>query len=212
MITAEGDRSRKRSQWGAVALLLLAGVALVRNGAEVSGPPQPDAASAAAGFPAVSGAAPPALPAAGVRRVLIPAIGVDAPAIEVGKDKDGWIEAPPPANSNLAGWYKGSVSPGERGTAVVVGHVDNRSGPAVFFGLGALRKGARIDVLRTDGRTAVFTVYSIKTFMKDGFPADRVYGATGRPELRVITCGGAYARSTGYDGNVVVFARMIPVK
>ncbi|MEV8567380.1 class F sortase [Streptomyces sp. NPDC051322] len=192
-----------------MALVLLAGIALVRNGAEGSGPPQPEAASVADGV--ASDPRPDsvtALPASRAGRVLIPAIGVDAPVTEVGRGKDGWIDAPPPENKNLAGWYTGSVTPGEHGTAVVVGHVDNLSGPAVFFRLGELRKGAHIDVRRADGRTAVFDVYSVKTFMKKGFPAQQVYGGTGRPELRVITCGGAYSTSTGYDGNVVVFARL----
>ncbi|WP_328535975.1 class F sortase [Streptomyces sp. NBC_00344] len=212
-MTPDSDRARKRSHWGVVALVLLTGVALVRNGTEGSAPPQPDAASSAGRSPAVSAAARPgALPAAGVRRVLIPAIHVDAPVAVVGRDKDGWIEAPPPQNRNLAGWYRGAVSPGERGTAIVVGHVDNQSGPAVFFALGALRTGAHIDVLRTDGRRAVFDVYGISTFTKKNFPAGRVYGGTGRPELRVITCGGAYSTSTGYDGNVVVFARLSSVR
>jgi hypothetical protein len=193
--------------------MLLAGAALVRNGAEGSGPPQPDAASAARGATTVPSRAPAAeLPANGVRRILIPAIGLDAPVTAVGSDRAGWINAPPAENKNLAGWYTGSVSPGERGSAIIVGHVDNRAGPAVFFSLGALRKDAQIDVLRADGRTAVFDVYGIETFMKQGFPADRVYGSTDRPELRVITCGGTYSKSTGYDGNVVVFARLTAVR
>ena len=171
-----GARSRTRSHWGAVALMLLAGAALVRNGAEGSGPPQTDAASAARGATTVPSRAPAAeLPAARVRRILIPAIGLDAPVTAVGSDRAGWINAPPAENKNLAGWYTGSVSPGERGSAIIVGHVDNRAGPAVFFSLGALRKDAQIDVLRTDGRTAVFDVYGIETFMNR---ASRPTGST----------------------------------
>ncbi|MFJ3708115.1 class F sortase [Streptomyces sp. NPDC090053] len=209
-MSVTGDCARSgRSRWGAVALALVTGLALVRHGAQTGGPPQPSSASAAAGltgnptFPPVR-----ALPAARVQRIRIPAIQVDAPVADVGRDPQGWIDAPPPASRNLAGWYTGSVSPGQSGTAVVVGHVDNRTGPGVFFNLGALRPGLRIEVLRTDGRTAVFDIYRISVFTKDGFPAGRVYADTGRPELRVITCGGAYAEKTGYAGNVVVFARM----
>lgn len=61
---------------------------------------------------------------------------------------------------------------------------------------------------REDGRTAVFEVYGIQVFDKRKFPSRKVYGTTGRPELRVLTCGGAYAAGSGYAGNVVVFARM----
>jgi LPXTG-site transpeptidase (sortase) family protein len=145
-------------------------------------------------------------------RVRIPVIQVDAPVTPVGVDADGWVAAPPPENPNLAGWFKGAVTPGEKGTAVVVGHVDNTSGPAVFYGLGALKKGNHVEIHRQDGRKAVFEVYGVEVFEKNDFPGDRVYGSKGTPELRVITCGGGYTKQTGYQGNVVVFARLIEVR
>jgi len=86
--------------------------------------------------------------------------------------------------------------------------VDNMRGPAVFYGLGALKKGNRIEVQRKDGKTAVFEIYGIEVFAKSNFPGDRVYGSKGAPELRVITCGGGFSKQHGYDGNVVVFARL----
>jgi sortase (surface protein transpeptidase) len=130
----------------------------------------------------------------------------------VGLDSDGWVAAPPPDDPNLAGWFTGAVSPGENGTAVVVGHVDNTKGPAVFYGLGALKKGNHVEVRRKDGKTAVFEIYGIEVFDKANFPGDRVYGSTGRPELRVITCGGGFTKRDGYSGNVVVFARLTGVR
>ena len=99
-----------------------------------------------------------------------------------------------------------------RGTSVIVGHVDNMKGPAVFYGLGSLQKGNHIEVARFDGRTAVFEVYGVEVFDKATFPGTRVYGDTGQPELRVITCGGGFSRSRGYDGNVVAFARLVSRK
>lgn len=95
---------------------------------------------------------------------------------------------------------------------MVVGHVDNMSGPAVFYGLGAVKKGQRVEVTRYDGRVAVFEVYGVDVFSKNDFPGARVYGDTGHAELRVITCGGAYSKASGYDGNVVVFARMVATR
>lgn len=145
-------------------------------------------------------------------RVRIPAIRVDAPVMPVGLDVDGWVDAPPPDDANLAGWFTGAVSPGEKGTAVVVGHVDNTRGPAVFYGLGALKKGNKVEVLRKDGKTAVFEIYGIEVFAKSNFPGDRVYNSKGTPELRVITCGGGFSKQHGYDGNVVVFARLSEVR
>lgn len=145
-------------------------------------------------------------------RVQIPAIQVNAPVMPVGVDPDGWVDAPPPEDPNLAGWFTGGVAPGEKGTAVIVGHVDNQQGPAVFYGLGSLKKGNRVQVVRKDGKTAVFEIYGIEVFEKANFPSNRVYGSTGAPELRVITCGGGFSEQNGYDGNVVVFARLVEVR
>ncbi|UNO43751.1 class F sortase [Streptomyces sp. MST-110588] len=148
------------------------------------------------------------LPRSPATRVAIPSAEVSAPLVPVGLDKDGWIQAPPADDPNLAGWYADAPSPGETGTSVIVGHVDTATGPAVFYRLGTLNTGQTIRVTRQDGRTVAFEVYKVRTFDKDRFPAAQVYGNTGRPELRVLTCGGPYSKTTGYRGNVVVFARM----
>lgn len=211
----EEERRRKRAPWGVIALVLLTGLALIRNGSGEFdiGPPQPASAAAADSRTAAGalGRTPAPLAFAVPDRVRIPAIRVDAPVMSVGLDADGWVGAPPPEDPNLAGWFTGGVSPGEKGTAVVVGHVDNTLGPAVFYGLGALRKGNRVEVSRMDGKTAVFEIYGIEVFEKNNFPGDRVYASKGAPELRVITCGGGFSKANGYDGNVVAFARLVEV-
>ncbi|WP_369393756.1 class F sortase [Streptomyces sp. CG1] len=211
----EEERRRKRAPWGVMALLLLTGLALMRNGSGEFdvGPPQPASAAAPDTRTRLGTFSVPAAPLAfsAVDRVRIPAIQVNAPVMPVGLNADGWVGAPPADNANLAGWFTGAVSPGEKGTAVIVGHVDNQRGPAVFYGLGALKKGDRIEVLRKDGKTAVFETYGVEVFSKSGFPGDRVYGSKGTPELRVITCGGGFSKKNGYDGNVVVFARLVAV-
>lgn len=229
MTEDESERPpRRRSPWGAIALVMLTGLAMMRNGADVeAGPPQPAAAAAvgASAGAAVgaqsdqSPAQPPTPPSdlevlehSSVQRIRIPSISVDAPVMTVGLDATGWIDAPPPQERNLAGWYLNGISPGQQGSAVIVGHVDNAQGPAVFYGLGAVRKGSHIEVARYDGRTAVFEVYGVEVFSKNAFPGARVYGDTGQPELRVITCGGGYSKAGGYDGNVVVFARMVEAR
>jgi hypothetical protein len=239
---------RKRVPWGVLALVLLAGLALIRNGSGrfETGPPQPAKAAAPesshtpdlasgslpdtaqgtahdrapATAPATTPGSTPAgtpgaaqgLPYSAPDRVRIPALQVDAPITPVGVDATGWVAAPPPDDPNLAGWFNGAVTPGEKGTAVVVGHVDNKAGPAVFYGLGALKKGNHVEIHRQDGKTAVFEVYGVQVFQKDNFPGDRVYGSKGTPELRVITCGGGYTKKTGYQANVVVFARLAGVR
>ncbi|MFE0643982.1 class F sortase [Streptomyces sp. NPDC058877] len=208
----------RRGSWGLVAVVLLIGVHLLRGGVEglrADGPPQPLAAAAADDgrtppSPPVSAPAP--LPPSPPVRVRIPAVRVDAPVTGVGLDAEGWIEAPPPENDQLAGWFTGAVTPGERGTAVVVGHVDTPRGRAVFYDLGALGGGSRVEVVRADGRTAVFAVYGVEVVPKEGFPAARVYGDAGGPELRLITCGGTFTEENGYAGNVVVSARLVEVR
>ncbi|MEU6898934.1 class F sortase [Streptomyces virginiae] len=213
----ETGQSRKRSPWGVLALVMLTGLAMVRNGVNIDdGPPQPTAASAVAVTADQLPANPPTpladmelLEHSSVQRIRIPTISVDAPVMTVGLDAEGWIDAPPPQDRNLAGWYLNGISPGQRGSAVIVGHVDNAQGPAVFYGLGSVKPGNHIEVERYDGRTAVFEVYGVEVFSKEAFPGARVYGDTGHAELRVITCGGGYSKARGYDGNVVVFARMV---
>ncbi|MFD9880774.1 class F sortase [Streptomyces alboflavus] len=209
----EEERQRKRAPWGVMALVLLTGLALIRNGSGEFdvGPPQPASAAAADRAPARSNAPAP-LAFSPADRVRIKAIRVDAPVMAVGLDAEGWVDAPPPDDPNLAGWFTGAVSPGEKGTAVVVGHVDNQRGPAVFYGLGSLKKGNRVEVLRKDRRTAVFEIYGIEVFEKNNFPGGRVYASGATPELRVITCGGGFSKRDGYDGNVVVFARLVEVR
>ncbi|MFF6996859.1 class F sortase [Streptomyces sp. NPDC008313] len=216
-VAEEEGRRRRRAPWGAVALVLLTGLALIRNGSGEFdvGPPQPASAAAAENSrpPAATFTkGPAALPYSAVDRVRIPAIQVDAPVTPVGLDVDGWVDAPPAEDPNLAGWFTGAVSPGEKGTSVIVGHVDNKRGPAVFYGLGALNKGNRIEVQRADGKVAVFGIYGVEVFEKDDFPGERVYGNAETPELRVITCGGGFSKQNGYAGNVVVFARLTEVR
>ncbi|NEA81145.1 class F sortase, partial [Actinospica acidiphila] len=152
--------------------------------------------------------AAPALPPSPPDRVRIPAIGVDAPLTGLGLTPAGSLDVPPTDRPDLAGWYEAGTTPGERGSAIVAGHVDNEDGPAVFYSLGALRKGSTIEIARRDGSVAVFTVDAVEAYDARAFPDEKVYGAAGRPELRVITCGAGYSPTTGYRGNVVVYAHL----
>jgi len=181
-----------------------------------SGSPSPSArprttrtaTATAAPSPARTSAAPRTLPRSRATRIVIPYIGVDADLMDLGLDSERRLTTPPEDKPELAGWYTDGPSPGEPGTAVAVGHLDTNTGPAVFGGLGELKRGKRVEVRRADGRTAVYTVDAIKSYEKDKFPNRLVYGTRDRPELRLITCGGNYDRRTGYSGNVVVFAHL----
>ncbi|WP_217207422.1 class F sortase [Streptomyces sp. AC550_RSS872] len=172
-------------------------------------PPAPSPSRPAPSGKARNRPAPPSpLPRSRATRLVIPYVGIDAPLIDLRLDSERRLPAPPEDEPDVAGWYADGPSPGEQGTAIAVGHLDTETGPAVFGGLGELKRGKRVEVRRADGRTAVYSVDAIKSYEKDKFPNHEVYGARKRPELRLITCGGNYDRRTGYSGNVVVFAHL----
>jgi sortase (surface protein transpeptidase) len=137
--------------------------------------------------------------------IAIPALGVDARVVPVGLRDDGAMEVP---GVDLAGWYEPGPRPGEAGPAVLVGHVDSRSGPAVFFRLSELRRGDRIVVGEQGGGGRAFVVDRVERRPKEALPTERIWNRTREPVLRLITCGGSFDRSTGhYRDNIIVFAR-----
>ncbi|MFE7762418.1 class F sortase [Streptomyces sp. NPDC057438] len=153
-------------------------------------------------------ARPRTLPPSPAKTVTIPYLGIEAPVTGLRLDGRRRLPAPPDDKPTLVGWYVQGPAPGGPGTAVVVGHRDTRTGPAVFAALDVIKPGRIVEVLRADGRTAVYTVDAVRTYDKSRFPSKKVYGHRGRPELRLITCGGTYDRRKGYASNVVVFAHL----
>lgn len=140
-------------------------------------------------------------------RVMIPRIGVNAPLVVLGVDGGGRLAVPPLDHADAAGWYGEGPTPGEPGSAVIVGHLDTRTGPAVFARLGELRSGDSVGVARGDGTVAVFAVERLEQAPKNRFPADRVYGSTGGRRLRLVTCGGVFDQARhSYADNVIVHA------
>jgi hypothetical protein len=138
-------------------------------------------------------------------RLRIPAIGVTTRLQHVGLAADGTIAAP--TLWEAAGWYARGPRPGQPAPAVIVGHVDSRSGPAVFHRLAELRAGAEVFVDRADGTTVRFRVTDHRQVAKSAFPADLVYAPTLETLLRLVTCGGTFdARSGHYRDNIVVSA------
>jgi len=138
-------------------------------------------------------------------RVSIPSIGVQSTLERLGTDAHGQLV--PPANPDQAGWYAGGVRPGDPGPAVIAGHVDSRTGPAVFTELGRLKRGAAVVVTDARGGVVRFTVDDVRSYPKTRFPTAEVYGPTPDPQLRLITCGGDFDRASGhYVKNVIVFA------
>jgi sortase (surface protein transpeptidase) len=162
--------------------------------------------------PATAPVALPAEPVAAPTELSIPALDVRSSLLTLGQAADGSLAAPPPGPTyDRAGWYRFSPRPGALGPAVIVGHIDSRSGgPSVFFRLGELRSGDTVAITRADGTTAVFAVDDVRRFHKADFPTQLVYGNTDHAALRLITCGGPFDRSTGhYLDNVVVTASLV---
>ncbi|MEG8276450.1 class F sortase [Streptomyces sp. AHA2] len=141
-------------------------------------------------------------------RLQIPAIGVDTPVIRLGLAADGTVEVPPVTAHDRAGWYRHSPTPGSTGPSVLLGHVTvGPYGDGVFRHLARLRRGERIVARLENGTAAAFAVTAVRTVPQHAFPADDVYGNVDRPELRLITCGGART-GDGYADNVIVFAAL----
>jgi Sortase domain len=141
--------------------------------------------------------------------ISIPTLGVQAPVVAVGTAADGSIATPSIDRPAETGWYRLGPTPGERGTAVIVGHVDNAQGPAVFARLSTLTPGRAIDVKREDRRTATFRVDSIQRTPKTAFPANQVFAGGNASRLVLVTCGGAWVGGqVGYADNVIVYASL----
>jgi sortase (surface protein transpeptidase) len=138
-------------------------------------------------------------------RIVIPTIAVNADIEALHRAADGTLGVPP--HWTDAGWYADGVVPGQQGPAVIVGHVDSRTGPAVFYHLPRLRHGDEVLVETSDGQSHRFVVDTAHAFSKNSFPTQLVYGPTPLAELRLITCTGSFDRAThNYSENLVVTA------
>ena len=233
-----GDRRGSIAAAVTVVLLLVGGVLVAKSLMGAGAPPQPDAAQSAASTATPAPSSPtatsqpsaPSSPTSSASKssapstsdfgpimdpsspvsLAIPSIGVRTQGIvDLGLDKNGKLKAP--TDFDKAGWYAAGPTPGEFGPSVIGAHVDSKSGPAVFYRLGSLKKGAEVSVARKDGSTARFTVDRVARYSKNNFPTATVYGDTkGRAELRLITCGGAFDQATGhYVDNIVAFAHLV---
>lgn len=147
----------------------------------------------------------PASPA----RITIPAVDVRARVVSVGRADDGSIAVPTQDPVTTTGWYEYGASPGQPGTAVIVGHVDTKTEAAVFARLPDLNKGDRIEVTNRSGKVFTFAVDSVQRTPKTAFPANSIFAPAAKPRLVLVTCGGTWVGGqVGYADNVIVFATM----
>jgi len=129
-------------------------------------------------------------------RLLIPAIGVNALIESVGILPGGDLATPTKSPWQNVGWYKVGPRPGERGSAVIDGHLDRPGGyPAVFWRLRDLRVGDEVFVRNTDGTTRHFQVTRIALYKPETAPFQDIFGNRSGAYLNLITCAGDWIPS-----------------
>jgi hypothetical protein len=144
--------------------------------------------------------------------VRIERIGAESSLVALGKQPSGSMEVPDVRTPLQAGWYSLGVTPGAVGPAVIVGHVNGAGKPGIFNRLDELTDGDVVEVTRNDGRLLRFAVYRTEQVGKADFPTAEVYGDTDAPELRLITCSGAFTGGElGYADNLIVYLRQTAV-
>ncbi|MFH9562306.1 class F sortase [Streptomyces globisporus] len=219
----KSDPGRTRRAGGGRLLVagatgLAAGLAMMLQGFVTApqSPPQPDRREASSVLTAVPDpalkAAPRPLGFSPPTRIEVPRLTIDASVLPMGLNDDRTVEVPTPDQAAKAGWYESGAAPGQRGPTVILGHVDSSRLPdnkAVFYRLGEARRGDRVDITRTDGAVARYVVEAAIVVAKSDFPTRTVYGSAPTPVLRLVTCGGSYTKDSGYDSNVIVYARYV---
>lgn len=167
------------------------------------------AGPATSGAPATTSSA--AIPVSPPSWVDIPSIAARSSLIALGLNPDKSIQVPPVDQPQQAGWYKFGPPPGQVGPAVILGHIDGDHHEGIFWKLHEVKPGDKVMVGQQDGHTLTFLVTKVDSVAKDAFPTGAVYGNTPDPELRLITCGGAFDSSTGhYLDNLIVYANLAP--
>jgi sortase (surface protein transpeptidase) len=142
------------------------------------------------------------------KMLAIPRLDLKMPITAVTVDDKGAMAIPD--RPTEIGWYVHGPRPGSaRGSAVLGGHVDSREyGVGPLVGLKQLRRGDDI-VITTNRGTERFRVSTVRLIDKQDLQLRDVFTREGKPLLRILTCGGTYRRSEGYQANVVVTARPV---
>jgi sortase (surface protein transpeptidase) len=141
----------------------------------------------------------------------VPAIGVDAYIEQVGLTSENAMDTP--RGWNNVAWYGRGYRPGEKGNAVIAGHLDTSSGgPAVFWSLHQLTPGDEVIVTYENGDQYRFVVTGSEYYLYDaqGPIIDRIFGESLTPDLNLITCDGAWDRGQAtYSHRLVVFTTLL---
>jgi LPXTG-site transpeptidase (sortase) family protein len=126
-------------------------------------------------------------------RLIIPAIGVNAPVESVGVVTGGYLGVPTQNQWDGVGWYQAGPYPGDRGSAVMDGHLDRPGGlPAVFWNLRNLRTGDMVMVVDSTGKTLRFRVTDMENYSPQNAPTSKIFEDTSGSYLNLITCAGEW--------------------
>lgn len=138
--------------------------------------------------------------------ISIPKAKVDTNIVEVGITKKGNLDVP--NNYTEVGWYKYGKRPGQIGSTVLDGHVDNGAKvPGPFKHLRDLKVGDEISVTMSDGSVFNYRVQVSEVYDTTKFPGEMVFNQTGDEYLKIITCHGKYVASKKtYDKRLIVTA------
>jgi len=172
------------------------------------GVPGPELSGSAGGTARPSVGGDPVVPRPTPVALRIPVIGVNVSLSTLGLNADHTVQVP--TDFQQAGWFGLGPSPGQTGSAVILGHVDSYTGPAVFFQIRALRAGDQVNVSLADGAIAHFQVSAVAMYAKDQFPAQQVYAPHGGSTLQLVTCGGTFDTHTrSYLSNIVAYTTLV---
>lgn len=136
--------------------------------------------------------------------LAIPAIGVTARVVPEGLGPGGTLDIPPPAQ---AGWYDRGPAPGQSGTTLLAGHIDDDGVPGALLRLNDVQLGAAIHVTTASGRVAGYAVTRRQLLPQQDLTSSGLLSQQGTPALVLVSCGGAYDAATHlYLDNIVVVA------
>ena len=137
--------------------------------------------------------------------LIIPSLHISAAVQYVGIKADNSMGTP--SNFTDVAWYKYGPVPGQVGSAVIDGHVDNGLKlDGVFKHLGDIKIGDDVYVQRKDGSKLHFVVSDIESYPYRSVPTSSVFGATDKTRLDLITCEGHWVKADKtYDQRLVVY-------
>ncbi|GIP23545.1 class F sortase [Paenibacillus sp. J22TS3] len=142
--------------------------------------------------------------------ISIPSVKLQARIEPVSFLKNGQMGVP--HNTDRVGFLKG-VLPGNVGNAVMDGHVDTYTGPAVFFPLKRLKQGDFVYIKNNRGCKIRFIVKSVNYYATSEAPTEAIFGPSLKRQLNLITCAGRYSRSRReHEGRLVVYTELSGVE